>query len=305
MARASNPKRYFRLVERSAVTVGTFDGVHLGHQSVIAELLRVARDRNERSVLVTFDPHPLYIVRPQEAPKLLTTRAEKEALLAPYRIDVVAFIPFTYELSQYDPARFVREILIEQFGLAHLIIGYDHGFGRGRSGDVDTLKQIGSEIGFEVDVVEPHQAEGANVSSSKIRGQLLAGDVVHAAAGLGRPFSLQGLVVRGDGRGRDLGMPTANIEVEDPRKLIPLEGIYAVHANGRPGVMHIGPRPTFEGAHASLEVHIFDFADDLYGQLVTVEFVERIRGIQKFDSAEALAAAMQADAVSARRILAR
>lgn len=291
------------MTERSAITVGTFDGVHFGHHKVITELLRVARERNERSVLVTFDPHPLYIVRPAEAPKLLTTRAEKETLLAAYGIDYVAFVPFTRELSQYDPPQFVREILIERFGLAHLIIGYDHGFGRGRSGDVETLRQIGAEIGFEVDVVEPHQAQGANVSSSKIRAQLLAGDVVSAAAGLGRAYSLSGNVVRGDGRGRELGMPTANLEVADPDKLIPLDGIYAVRVGGRGGVMHIGPRPTFEGALPTLEVHIFDFSGDLYGESLTVEFVERIRGIEKFSSLTDLAAAMQADAAAARRIL--
>src|SRR5688572_6268616 len=157
MVNGSNRKRFLPLTERSAVTVGTFDGVHRGHQEVLDELVTVAREREERSVLVTFDPHPLKIVRPNEAPKLLTTPAEKEAIIEQYGIDLIAHLPFTYELSQYPPERFVSEILVGRFGLAHLVIGYDHGFGRGRSGDVETLKQIGQTMGFEVDVVEPFQ----------------------------------------------------------------------------------------------------------------------------------------------------
>ena len=285
------------------MTVGTFDGVHCGHQEVLRELTRVAQSRNERSVLVTFDPHPLKIVRPEHAPKLLTTRAEKEALVAAYGVDVVAFLPFTYELSQYDPERFVREILIGHFGLSHLIIGYDHGFGRGRSGDVETLIKIGGKVGFGVDVVEPFRIGEENVSSSKIRARLQAGDVAGVVAWLGRHFALHGTVVRGDGRGRELGMPTANLRVDDPDKLIPLEGIYAVRTSLGGGVMHIGPRPTVAGALPSLEVHVFDFEADLYGRDLQVEFCERIRGVEKFGSMEELAGAMRADADAARRIV--
>jgi riboflavin kinase/FMN adenylyltransferase len=293
------------LAERSCITVGTFDGVHLGHQKVIQELLEHARARGERSVLITFDPHPLYIVKPQIAPRLLTTRADKDALLETFGIDDVAFIPFTKELSQLEPAQFVQQILIDRYGLSHLIIGYDHGFGRGRSGDVDTLKKIGADTGFEVDVVEPHKDHGENVSSSHIRAQLQAGDVASAAAGLGRAYSLSGVVVHGDGRGaKELGMATANLSVSDSDKLIPFEGIYAVRANGMGGVMHVGPRPTIPGAGPALEVHVFDFSGDLYGSSLTVEFVARVRGVERFSSMEALARQMHLDAKEARRILA-
>lgn len=271
---------------------------------MITELLTRAKQRKERSVLVTFDPHPLYVVRPEQAPRLLSTREEKETLLGNFGIDEVQFIPFTRELSQYEPERFVREILIGRFGMSHLVIGYDHGFGRGRSGDVDTLREIGQLQGFGVEVIEPHRDQGENISSSHIRAQLLAGDVVSAARALGRPYSLSGIVVRGDGRGaKDLGMATANLELREPEKLIPFEGIYAVRANGRGAVMHIGPRPTIPGAGSALEVHILDFEGNLYGNTLRVEFVGRVRGVERFSSMAALAEAMQRDVHAARDIL--
>ena len=292
------------MAKRSTVTVGTFDGVHLGHQEVLDELVQVASERGDRSVLVSFDPHPLKIVRPADAPRLLTTPKEKEAIIAQYGIDLVSHLPFTRELSEYPPERFVTEILVGRFGMAHLVIGYDHGFGKGRSGDVETLRAIGARLGFEVDVVEPLQMDGENVSSSKIRAMLMAGDVRRATRALGRPYSLWGTVVRGEGiGGPGLGMPTANIEIREEDKLLPMDGIYAVKANGMDGVAHLGPRPTFTGVSATIEVHLLDFSGDLYGKTLTLEFIERIRGIEKFGSMGALAEAMREDASEARRIL--
>jgi riboflavin kinase / FMN adenylyltransferase len=294
--------------ERSIVTVGTFDGVHRGHWQVLDALARCAHQHGARSVLVTFDPHPLRIVRPEAAPPLLSTPAEKMEILAQADIDRVAFLRFTKELAAYPPERFVADILIGRFAMEHLVIGYDHGFGRGRSGDVETLKQIGALMGFGVDVVAPVQDGDEPVSSSRIRNALQDGDVAAAARGLGRPYSVTGTVVRGEGFGRRLGFPTANLDVGSSDKLIPHEGIYAVRAALRDricdGVLHLGPRPTFAGLPPSVELHIFDFDGDLYGRRVRVDFIERVRDIARFDSSDALVRAMEADCERARQLLA-
>jgi riboflavin kinase / FMN adenylyltransferase len=293
----------------AVVTVGTFDGVHRGHWRVLEALAETAHAHNARSVLVTFDPHPLRIVRPEAAPPLLSTPAEKMEIFAQADIDRVAFLRFTRELAAYSPEQFVEEILIGRFHMQHIVIGYDHGFGRGRSGDVETLRAIGSRIGFGVDVVAPVQDGGEPVSSSRIRAVLQDGDVAAAAAGLGRPYSVTGTVVRGEGAGRKLGFPTANLDVGSSDKLIPHEGIYAVRAALRDrlvdGVLHLGPRPTFAGLPPSVELHIFDFEGDLYGHRVRVDFIERIRDIAAFASVDALVRAMAADCAEGRRLLAR
>ena len=287
----------------AVVTVGTFDGVHRGHQMVLSALIDKAQELKLHSVVVTFDQHPLRIVRPAEAPLVLTTRGEKEQILASFDVDRIHIIPFTRELSQYPPEQFVTEILIGQFRMKHLVIGYDHGFGKGRSGDVDTLKRIGAEMGFAVDVVPPCDVDGTHVSSSGIRRLLEAGRIEEATHALGRPYSIRGRVAKGDGRGRTLGMPTANLELDDPHKLLPLPGIYAVKVGPIDGVMHLGPRPTFVGAGPTIEVHLFDFDRDIYHNTITVDVHARIRGIEKFDNVDDLVAAMNADAEAARRLL--
>ncbi|MXW16843.1 MAG: bifunctional riboflavin kinase/FAD synthetase [Gemmatimonadetes bacterium] len=289
------------------VTVGTFDGVHLGHWSVLEEIGARAAAREGRSVLVTFDPHPLRIVRPEAAPKLLTTLDEKKVVLAGSRLDYVVFLAFTPELREYSPRRFVTEILLARLGMSELVIGYDHGFGRGRSGDVNTLRDIGAECGFAVDVVEAvHSGPGA-ISSSSIRRALAEGRVADANRGLGRPYLLTGTVVPGDGRGRELGFPTANLRVGDADKLIPAEGIYACRATvpaGRfMGALHIGPRPTFPGTGAAVEVFLLDFDGELYGQGIRLELIERLRSVEAFATAGALAEQMQVDVRRAREVL--
>jgi riboflavin kinase/FMN adenylyltransferase len=294
-------------VNGAVVTVGTFDGVHRGHIEVLRRLDAAAADRDALSMLVTFDPHPLRIVRPEAAPPLLTTPSEKIEILAQTALDRVVFLHFTPVLAAYEPREFVEQILIGRLDMRYLVIGYDHGFGKGRSGDADALREIAADLGFGMEVVDAVESEGAHVSSSRIRLLLQEGDVREAALALGRPYSLTGTVVRGEGQGRKLGFPTANLGLGDADKLVPHEGIYAVRAALRDrrvdGVLHLGPRPTFAGLPPSIELHLFDFDGDLYGDRIRVDFIERIRDIARFDSADALVHAMEADCQRARHVL--
>jgi len=292
----------------SVVTVGTFDGVHLGHRAVLEEIARRGRAMGRRAVLLTFDPHPLWVIRPEAAPRLLTLPVEKRDLLAESDLDYVVFLHFTAELSRYSPRRFVEEILLRRLRVRELVIGYDHGFGRGRSGDAETLSEIGRELGFEVDVVPPVLLEGDPISSTRIRRAILEGDLESARRGLGRPYGFRGTVVQGEGRGRKLGFPTANLELPFPEKLMPPPGVYAVRVGRRGGThwgaLHVGPRPTFEGAVATIEVHLLDFDGDLYGQEIQVELIERLREVRSFPSLENLLAQLHRDVEAARSVLA-
>jgi riboflavin kinase/FMN adenylyltransferase len=284
--------------------VGTFDGVHLGHWQVLQEIARRADETNRRSVLVTFDPHPLRILRPEHAPPLLTTPLEKKEILAESGLDFAVFIPFTRELSTYEPRRFVEEVLLGRLGVEELVIGYDHGFGRDRSGDPAALIAIGQELGFAVDVVSPVLAGGVPVSSSRIRTAIRERRLDEARACLGRPYSIRGIVVRGEGRGRELGFPTANLRVADGDKLIPPEGIYAVRAalgaGTHAGALHLGARPTFQGSPPTIELHVLDFDADIYGEEVRVDFVEYLREIRPFATVAALVEQIREDVEAAR-----
>ena len=289
------------------VTVGMFDGVHRGHWAVLEEIRERARAADRRSVLVTFDPHPLRIVRPEHAPRLLTTPLEKKEILAESGLEYAVFITFTETLSRYSPRRFVEEILVGRLHVEELVIGYDHGFGRGRSGNADTLREIGAVIGFGVDVVPPVEAGGEAVSSTRIRAAVADGRMEEASMCLGRPYSIRGVVVRGDGRGRGLGFATANLEVSASEKLIPPAGIYAVRGVLKQGTyvgaLHLGPRPTFMGSPPSIELHLLDFDSDIYGEAVRVDFVQYLRPVLPFDSAQALIEQMRADIDLARRVV--
>jgi riboflavin kinase/FMN adenylyltransferase len=291
----------------TVITVGTFDGVHRGHWAVLQEIRRRARESGRRSVLVTFHPHPLTIVRPDQAPPLLTTPAEKKEILAETGLDYAVFLSFNHVLASYSPRRFVEEILLGRLGVRELVIGYDHGFGRGRSGDVETLYRIGEELDFAVDVVSPIRAGETPVSSTRIRKALQSGRVEEAMEGLGRPYGVRGLVIRGDGRGRKLGFPTANLFVPMNGKLIPPPGVYAVRGCLKQGVfdgaIHIGPRPTFTGSQPTIELHLLDFGGDIYGEELRVEFVRRLRDVRPFDSASALVEQLKMDVEAARRAL--
>jgi riboflavin kinase / FMN adenylyltransferase len=288
----------------SVVTVGTFDGLHQGHWVILEEVVRRARRGGHLAALVTFEPHPIQVLRPAEAPFVLTSLEEKKELLAQSGLDRVYFVAFTEALSMRTPEAFVREILVAEVGVTELVVGYDHGFGRGRSGDPEALREFGHVFGFTVDVVPPVPIGDAPVSSSRIRETLLSGDVAEAWRLLGRPYLLTGLVVRGEGRGARLGFPTANLRVQGRRKLIPSPGVYAVRVRFPygmlAGALHVGPRPTFPGAKPSVELHVLDFEGDLYGSEVRVEFLQRIRGIEAFSGPDALVAQIRQDVAEAR-----
>jgi riboflavin kinase/FMN adenylyltransferase len=297
-----------RLPNGSTVTVGSFDGVHLGHQAVLQEIDRRARAAGRASVLVTFDPHPLEVVNPGAAPPLLTTGPERLEILAQSPLDYVLILRFDRQLAELPPERFVRDVLLERCGVRELVIGHDHGFGRGRSGDVDTLRRLGAREGFDVDVVDPVDFGGQHVSSSRIRRAVAGGDLRSARAMLGRPYGVVGRVGQGERRGRLLGVPTINLSELSPRKLLPPDGVYAVAVEWRGGrvggMMNQGPRPTFHDSRLLLEAHLFDFEGDLYDEWVRIEWVERLRDIERFASLEHLKEQLQDDRTRALAALA-
>lgn len=292
----------------SVITVGTFDGVHLGHHRVLEEIAERARRSGHRSLLVTFEPHPLEIVNPPAAPPLLTLAHERREVLAQSQLDTVVFMPFTRQLSQMSAEEFVR-LLLRRYHLRELVIGFDHGMGRGRAGDVGVLRELGRRLHFSVDVVDAVVVDGRCVSSTTIRRAVAGGDLARAARFLGRPYSLVAPVVPGAGRGRTIGYRTINLEPPDHRKLLPPDGVYAVRVEWpggtSGGMMHQGPRPTFGDARRSLEVHLFDQVPDLYGRLVKLYWVSRLREVQAFPSAEALKRQLDNDFAAARAALTR
>jgi riboflavin kinase/FMN adenylyltransferase len=294
------------------VTVGTFDGVHRGHRDVLSRITTRAEELGLRSVLVTFDPHPLQVINPEAAPALLTVGAERLEIVAESGVDFMAIVPFTPVLQRYSAAQFVDEVLLRRFHVRHLVIGHDHGFGRSREGDEDVLRRLGRERGFDVEVVEAvGDAEGRPVSSTLIRRAVAGGDLRRAAKGLGRLYSVSGRVIEGDRRGRELGFPTLNVELPPPssHKLLPPRGVYAVRVQTPSGpfggMMNMGPRPTFGDAATSLEVHLFDASLDLYEAYVRVEFVSKLRDTRPFADASALVAQLAIDEDNARAALTR
>jgi len=292
----------------AVVTVGTFDGVHRGHQAVLDEVKRRAREKKLASVLVTFDPHPLEVVNPAAAPKLLTLPEEKQELVAAAGIDRLVLLPFTPAIAQLDADAFVHR-LRDEHGMQELVCGFDHGFGRGRGGDVEVVRGLGAAQGFGVAVVDAVRDDGQPISSTLIRTAVAHGDLDAAARWLGRPYGIRGLVVQGAGRGRTIGVPTLNLAPPDPRKLLPPDGVYAVRVEVRGkrygGMMNQGPRPTFGETARALEAHLFDFSGEWYGETVRVEWVRRLRDVQAFPSREALVAQLERDRQSARASLNR
>lgn len=293
---------------RTTVTVGTFDGIHRGHQAVLAEIVRRAEAADRAAVLVTFDPHPLEVVAPGRAPALLTTADERRLLWPLFGLDYVHVVKFTEAVRLMAPEAFVRDVLVGRLRVGELVIGYDHGFGKDRSGDVEVLRRLGAEIGFDVDVVGPVEVDGDAVSSSRVRRSVEVGDFAAAEAALGRPYAALGRVGRGAGRGRGLGFPTANLTLDDARKCLPPDGVYAVRVeldgSLHDGMANLGPRPTFGEEERTLEAHLLDWdGEPLYGARPLVEFVARLRPVTRFAGPAELAAQLERDRGAARAAL--
>lgn len=294
-----------RLIPSSVVTLGNFDGVHLGHRELFRHLVKTARQLNCPSVVFTFDPHPLKFLAPERAPRLLNTPEEKHRLIAASHIDYLIETPFTAEFSAMTPEQFIEDILIAKLQIKALVVGYDYAFGKGRRGNTEFLKTYGNEKGFAVEVLQPVGADGLPYSSTRVRKMVAAGDVTAVVRLLGRQYNLEGVVVPGDQRGRELGFPTANLETD--KEQLPASGVYAVKVrHGQQeysGVVNIGKRPTFGGKSSTIEVYLLDYTGQLYGQKLRIYFVERLRDEQKFTSISNLVDAIETDIVRARQIL--
>jgi riboflavin kinase / FMN adenylyltransferase len=291
-----------------AAAIGNFDGVHRGHARLVAETIAAAQALRGRSVVLTFDPHPARVLAPEAAPSSLSTLAQKAELLAALGVDTLAVLPFTAQVAALDAGSFAREVLASCLGTAAVVVGGDFRFGRGRAGDSALLAELGERLGWTVTTVAPVTHLGEPISSTRVRRTLAAGDVAAAADLLGRRFFVDGLVEAGDGRGRGLGFPTANVATTN--ETLPANGVYAClfAAGGEPpreAVANLGRRPTFEGGAAEprLEVHVLDTDRDLYGRAVRTTFVARLRDEQRFPDADALARQIAEDVARAREVL--
>lgn len=295
--------------QNRVITVGTFDGVHLGHHFIIDNLKSRADTLDAETTLVTFDTHPQIVLKSSDKPGLglLTTIEEKIEILRKFQIDNVVVIRFTKEFSNTSSHDFVKHILFEKIGFREIVIGYDHGFGKNRGGDVRTLVTLGKELGFTVKQLPAFTMNGERVSSTTIRLSIKQGTVRKARSLLGRPYSFAGVVVRGAGRGRQLNFPTANLEPLSKDKLIPGDGVYAVYAHISDeklnGMMNIGNRPTFDSLQHTLEVHIFDFDQEIYNEKIKLEFADKIRDEIQFANSVELMSQLEKDKEQSLRIL--
>lgn len=287
----------------SVVTIGVFDGVHRGHRTIIGRAVRAAQDAGLRAVAVTFDPHPMAVVRPDQAPPLLQPLEERVELLAATGIDLVLVLPFTRAVSQLEPAAFVERVLAGPLDARKVVVGTNFRFGHRAAGDVETLDELGTAHGFTAEAVSLLDLDGDPISSTEVRAHLRSGDVAWATEALGRPWTYTGEVVRGDGRGRTIGVPTANV-VAPADVLRPGGGVYAAtaqHAQGRwDAVVNVGTRPTFDGVTTTVEAHLLDTAAsaedlDLYGEQLRLAFLARLRDERRFDGPDELVAQIHRD----------
>lgn len=289
----------------TVVTIGTFDGVHVGHRKIVARLKESAQANGWESCVLTFFPHPRMVLQKDADIKLINTIDERAQLLKNLELDHLIIHPFTVEFSRYHADAFVEEVLVKALNVKKVIIGYDHRFGRNRNADIEDLKRFGKELGFEVEEISKQELEDVAISSTKIRNALEAGDVQLANSYLGTPFSLSGTVVHGKRIGRTIGYPTANLDIEEDYKLIPEQGVYVVKSMIDKivvyGMMNIGTNPTVGGNRQTVETYFFDFDKDLYGQTLEIKLLERIRDEKTFSGIEELIKAMQYDEIFARQ----
>jgi riboflavin kinase/FMN adenylyltransferase len=293
----------------SVITVGTFDGVHEGHKTIIKRVVDSARETGARSILVTFDPHPREIINPgKKGIKLLTTLEERAEILDDLGITMMVVIPFDRDFSLISSEDFIRNIIYKKIGVNKFVIGYDHQFGRNREGTKATVIKLSRELGFKVDIIEAHDIGEITVSSTNVRNALEnEGDVDLAHRFLGRPYHIKGTVVHGDKRGQKIGFPTANVKPENRKKILPKNGVYAVDIKVGErvykGMMNIGIRPTFDGSdERTIEVNIFDFDSNIYGETVDIWFIKRIRDELRFKSVDELIEQIKNDKVIAQRL---
>ncbi|WP_417885320.1 bifunctional riboflavin kinase/FAD synthetase [Zunongwangia sp.] len=283
----------------TVVTIGTFDGVHAGHQKIIQKLVNTAKANQLESVILTFFPHPRMVLQQHKNIKLINTIEERIDILENTGIDHLVIHPFTMEFSRLSAEEFVHNILVEKLKAKKVIIGYDHRFGRNRTADISDLREFGKKYDFEVEEISRHDVEEVGVSSTKIRNAIKDGDVRKANAFLKQAFALRGKVVKGKGLGRQFNYPTANLQLEEPYKLVPKNGVYVVKSeiDGEEyyGMMNIGTNPTVGGVERTIETYFFDLDTDLYGKELQIDILIRIRDEKKFDSVEELKIAMKQD----------
>lgn len=299
----------FNSSHHTVVTIGTFDGVHVGHQKIIERLVNTAKAGNLESAILTFFPHPRMVLQKDADIQLINTIKERKEILEKCGIDHLIVHPFTQQFSRLTAREFVRDILVNKLKAKKVIIGYDHRFGRNRTADINDLREFGKEYDFEVEEISKQDIEDVAVSSTKIRKALLEGNVEKANQYLSYPFSIAGTVVKGKGLGKEFGYPTANIEIEESYKLVPKNGVYVVRSaiDGEEvfGMMNIGTNPTVGGTKKTIETHFFDLKEDLYDRNLSVQLLTRIRDEKKFDSVEDLKEAMKQDEVFSKEFIRR
>jgi len=287
------------LTNKTVVTLGTFDGVHKGHQAILKRLVAISQKENLESIVLTFFPHPRKIVSNQDEIKLLNTIHERTALLEKNEIDHFVIHPFDVEFANLSPLEFVEQVLVKQFNVRKIIIGHDHKFGKNRAANFHDLIDFGKQFGFEVEEISAQVVDEVSVSSTKIRNALFEGNVALANEFLGYQYTIQGTVEKGNQLGRTINFPTANLAINEDYKLIPKIGVYAVEIYYKNqkyfGMMNIGMRPTINGLNKTIEVHVFDFNKNIYGEKLIIKFVKKIREEQKFESFEQLKEQLERD----------